>query len=211
METRGRVMLSNLDRYQRIARLYDLLDSPFEHGRYRHLRPLLFRDFSGRILDAGVGTGRNIPYYPASAEVVGIDLSPAMLARAEQRRMAAGAKVDLRQMDVTKLAFETGSFDAAAASFLFCVLPEDLQEPALLELARVVKKGGPIRLLEYVRPRGRARRAVAKLWEPWMAWAYGAGFDRNTEEHATRVGLEITQARFVVDDLIKLLSIRAPA
>ena len=202
-------MPSNLERYQRIARLYDVLDFPFEHGRYRHIRPVLFRGLSGRILDAGVGTGRNIPCYPDRAEMVGIDISPAMLARAERRRAAVGAKVELHQMDVTKLAFEAGSFDGAVATFLFCVLPEDVQEPALLELARVVKKGGPIRLLEYVRPQGRVHRAIAKLWEPWMEWAYGAGFDRRTEEHARQAGLAVTESRFVVDDLIKVLSLRA--
>ena len=73
--------LSNFERYERIAWVYDLLDLPFEYGRYRRIRPLLFREFSGRILDAGVGTGRNFPFYPLGSEVVGIDLSPAMLAR----------------------------------------------------------------------------------------------------------------------------------
>ena len=78
--------LSNLQRYERIARVYDLLDLPFEYGRYRRIRPLTFRDLSGRILDAGVGTGRNFPSYPPGSDVVGIDLSPAMLARAERMR-----------------------------------------------------------------------------------------------------------------------------
>ena len=77
---------SHFDRYQRIAPLYDLLDLPFERGRYRRVRPLLFEGLSGHILDAGVGTGRNFPFYPAGATVLGIDLSPAMLARAERRR-----------------------------------------------------------------------------------------------------------------------------
>ncbi len=89
-------MTSNLDRYQRIAALYDVLDYPFEQGRYRHIRPQLFEGLSGQILDAGVGTGRNIPYYPPDASVVGIDLSPAMLARAGQRAQRVGREVDLR-------------------------------------------------------------------------------------------------------------------
>ncbi|MBA3518400.1 MAG: class I SAM-dependent methyltransferase [Rhizobiales bacterium] len=132
-------MPSALGRYQRIAPFYDLLDLPFEHGRYRHIRPRLFDGLSGRILDAGVGTGRNISFYPQHAEVIGIDISPAMLARAERRRISLGAIVELRQMDVTKLAFADRSLDAAVATFLFCVLPENLQQPALRELARVVR------------------------------------------------------------------------
>ena len=97
---------SNLDRYERIAPLYDLLDLPFEYSRYRKIRPLLFQGLKGRVLDAGIGTGRNIQFYPTGAQVVGIDISPAMLARAERRRLSLGARVELHQMDVTHLAFE---------------------------------------------------------------------------------------------------------
>ncbi len=75
-------------RYKRVAPLYDLLDLPFEFGRYRALRRRVFEGLSGAILDAGIGTGRNLPFYPAGATVVGIDLSPAMLARAARRRAA---------------------------------------------------------------------------------------------------------------------------
>lgn len=201
-------MLSTLDRYQRIAPLYDLLDLPFEYGRYRHIRPQLFEGLSGRILDAGVGTGRNIPYYPPSAHVVGIDLSPAMLARAERRARSHGRAVELHRMDVTRLELPDRSFDAAVASFLFCVLPKELQTPALREIGRVLKPGGTLRLIEYVRPKGKLRAALARLWEPWMAWAYGAGFDRHTEEHVNESGLELLESRFLVDDLIKLISLR---
>ena len=204
-------MKSVLATYERIAPFYDALDLPFEHGRYRRIRPLLFEGLSGRILDAGVGTGRNMPFYPPGAEMVGVDLSPAMLVRAERRRAALGAEVELTRMDVTGLAFSDASFDAAVATFLFCVLPEEQQVPALAELGRVVKRGGEIRLLEYVRPKGRWRRAVARLWEPWMAFAYGAGFDRRTEEHVPEAGLAVVSSRFVVDDLLKLLVVRRPA
>ncbi len=202
---------SNFDRYQRIAPFYDLLDLVFEHGRYRRIRPLLFWGLSGRILDAGVGTGRNFPFYPAGATVLGIDLSPAMLARAERRRAEASVTVELARMDVTALQLPAASFDAAVATFLFCVLPEELQVPALRELGRVVKLGGEIRLLEYVRPTGGLRRVITKIWEPWVGWAYGASFDRRTETHVPEAGLELVEARFAVDDLIRLITARVPA
>jgi ubiquinone/menaquinone biosynthesis C-methylase UbiE len=134
LQNRSRLGATNFDRYERIAPLYDLLDLPFEYSRYRKIRPLLFKGLEGRVLDAGVGTGRNIPFYPPEAQVVGIDISPAMLARAERRRLSLGADVKLHQMDVTHLAFEDQSFDAAVATFLFCVLSDDLQVPALREL-----------------------------------------------------------------------------
>jgi ubiquinone/menaquinone biosynthesis C-methylase UbiE len=201
---------NNFQRYQRIAPLYDLLDLPFEYGRYRHIRPLLFQGLSGRLLDAGVGTGRNIQFYPPGSRVVGIDISPAMLARAARRSMESSASIELMVMDVSKLGFPDASFDAAVATFLFCVLPDELQLDALRELRRVVKVGGVIRMLEYVRPRGMFRRILAKLWEPWIAWAYGASFDRRTEEWTLKAGLRILESEFVVDDLIKLISACVP-
>jgi len=201
---------TNLKQYQRIARFYDLLDLPFERRRYRALRPLLFRGMAGRLLDAGIGTGRNCEFYPPAATVSGIDTSPAMLARARNRcpTLAAGGR--LYQMDVTALEFPTGSFDAAVASFLFCVLPDQLQVPALRELGRVVKPGGTIRLLEYVRPQGILRRIVSYIWQPWIRWAYGASFDHHTERHVPSAGLELLESRYVVDDLLKLLTARVP-
>jgi len=201
--------LSNFDRYQRIAWAYDLLDLPFEYSRYRKIRPQLFRGLSGRILDAGVGTGRNFPFYPPNSEVVGIDLSPAMLAHAERRRAAAAAPVELRQMDVTRLDFLDHSFDAAVATFLFCTLPDELQVAGMRELGRVVKPGGIVRCLEFTRPSNRLRRAMLRLWAPWVYWAYGATFDRQTEKRVPEAGLRIFESRYVHDDLIKLLGARA--
>lgn len=113
-------------------------------------------------------------------------------------------------MDVTALKFPAASFDASIATFLFCVLAAELQVPALRELRRVVRPRGTIRLLEYVRPRSRLRRLGIAVWEPWVAWAYGAGFDRNTAAHVSEAGLELVDARFVVSDLMQLLTIRVP-
>jgi ubiquinone/menaquinone biosynthesis C-methylase UbiE len=204
-------MTTNLDKYQRIAPLYDILDLPFERGRYSSLRPQLFQNMTGQLLDAGIGTGRNCAYYPPSAIVSGIDISPGMLARARIRcpTLAAGGR--LYQMDVTALKFPSGMFDAAVSSFLFCVLPDRLQVPALRELGRVVKPGGQIRLLEYVRPKGAWRRFLSYVWQPWIGWAYGASFDRHTEQHVPAAGLELVESRYVVDDLLKMLTVRVPS
>jgi len=197
-----------LRRYQRIARYYDLLDLPFERRRYRALRPLLFQGLGGRLLDAGIGTGRNCAFYPPEAVVSGIDLSPAMLERARRRCPTLAAAGRLYQMDVAHLDFPAAFFDAVVATFLFCVLPSKQQVPALRELRRVVRPGGLIRMLEYVRPSGRLRRIIARIWQPWIAWAYGAGFDRETEQHVRQAGLELVESRFVIDDLVKMITAR---
>jgi ubiquinone/menaquinone biosynthesis C-methylase UbiE len=73
--------------------------------RYRALRRLMFQSLGGRLLDTGVGTGRNCPFYPPDAIVSGIDASPAMLARAHRRCPTLSAARRLYVMDVTKLQF----------------------------------------------------------------------------------------------------------
>jgi ubiquinone/menaquinone biosynthesis C-methylase UbiE len=194
--------------YERIAPFYDLLELPFEYGVYRSIRPLLFQGLSGRILDAGVGTGRNTPFYPAGSEVVGVDSSSAMLRRARRRLAYSPASVQLIEMDLAQLEFPASSFDAAVATFVFCVLPEALQVPALHELQRVVKPGGIIRLLNYVRPRGVIGGLVTGMSGLWVDWAFGASFDRQTERHIAEVGLTAVSARFVVNDLIRLIEVK---
>jgi hypothetical protein len=64
-------MIANLKTYNRIAHFYDLLDLPFEYFRYKSLRRVLFDGLSGRLLDAGVGTGRNFPFYPDGSRLEG--------------------------------------------------------------------------------------------------------------------------------------------
>ena len=194
--------------YQRIAALYDLIDLPFEYCRYRSLRPQLFEGLEGRILDAGVGTGRNMAFYPPGGDVIGIDLSPAMLDRARRRVSASRASVRLLEMDVTRLALLDGWFDAAVASFLFCTLPQELHLSALKELSRVLKPGGTVRLLDYRRPSGGLRLLLTKLWEPWAKWAFGASFDRHPEQYLEKAGLKLIATKFVVDDLIALIEAR---
>ena len=111
-------------------------------------------------------------------------------------------------MDVTRLEYPDGYFDGAVATFLFCTLPDELQVPALKELSRVVKPGGLIRLLEYTRPTGAVRKALTKIWEPWVYWAYGAGFDRRTEEYVPKADLQLVASQFVSGDIIKMITTR---
>jgi ubiquinone/menaquinone biosynthesis C-methylase UbiE len=196
-------------RYRRIAPVYDLLELPFEYARYRPLRRMLFAGLSGRILDAGVGTGRNIPFYPPNSKVTGIDTSPEMLARAERRRARMGVTVELLERDVRATGFPDGAFDAVAATFLFCVLPQQDQLPALRELARVCRPGAELRLLEYTRPRAPFRRLLTRVWEPWVRWAYGASFDRDVARDVPAAGLELEDVRFVVDELVQYVVARA--
>lgn len=194
--------------YAHVARVYDLLDLPFEYGRYRTIRPVLFEGAGGAVLDAGVGTGRNMPFYPEGGEVTGIDISPQMLARAQKRKERLGVSAELRLMDVTATGFPGGHFDYVIATFLFCVLDDEDQLPALRELHRICKPDGEIRLLEYTYSSDPLKRLVMRLWAPWVRLVYGAAFDRHTERYVEAAGLELAEERFLYQDIIKMLVLR---
>jgi len=194
--------------YTSIARLYDLLDLPFEYFRYRHIREQLWQNITGEVLDAGVGTGRNMEYYPVNARITGIDLSPAMLGRARKRQQRLNCDVRLLNMNVTALSFKAQSFDVVVSTFLFCVLDDALQLPALKELARVCRKDGEIHILEYAYSKRPLKRLIMRLWAPWVKWMYGARFDRNTEQYADAAGLELVSETCLHQDIIKLLVFR---
>lgn len=204
-------MTTKPETYHRVARLYDILDLPFEHGRYKYLRPQMFEGMGGALLDAGVGTGRNIAYYPTGSQVTGIDISPAMLGRAKLRREKLAGRVELIEMDVANLAFGDDRFDGIVSTFLFCVLAAEMQLPALRELCRVCKPSGKIRILEYSLSRNPWRRFLMALWAPWVRLVYGAEFDRNTEQYLQQAGLELVESRFLFKDVIKVLTVRPMA
>ncbi len=194
--------------YARIARLYDLLELPFEYLRYRPLRRRLFEGVRGAVLDAGVGTGRNMEFYPPGSEVVAIDSSPEMLARARGRGRRLGRAVELREADVRATGLPEGRFDFVVATFLFCVLSEADQLPALRELRRVCRPGGEIRLLDYTWSQRPVRRFVMRLWAPLIRRLYGASFDRDPARHAEAAGLRVAEARFLYRDIIRMVVLR---
>ena len=194
--------------YQRIAPFYDLIDLPFELARYRSLRPLLFTGLSGRILDAGVGTGRNIAYYPPGSDVTGIDFSAAMLKRAARRRPHPTTTLSLLRMDLTQLEFADESFDGAVASFVFCTMAPDTRRTALRELSRVMKPGAPVILVEYAPATSALRRGLAKAWQPWVSWAFGAKLDQDLEPELPGGGLAVTHSRYLTAN-IKLIETRS--
>jgi ubiquinone/menaquinone biosynthesis C-methylase UbiE len=203
------LIMKNMDverKYARIARFYDFLDYPFEICRYRTLRREILLGLSGEILEAGVGTGRNLEFYPSAAKITGIDLSAAMLQQAHRRVVAKALPIHLLQMDVEALGFPDNRFDVVVSSFLFCVLHAPF--PALTELSRVCRPEGKIILCEYCLSANPMRRFVQRLWAPWVRFAYGAEFDRNTAEKMKTAGYELLEERFVYHDILKIIVAR---
>src|SRR3989337_2586309 len=99
-------------RYDRIAPLYDWMQALPER-RYQPWRERLWQLVEGRrVLEVGVGTGKNIPFFPPGMELTAIDLSPAMLSCARARALQLGLVADLRVGDAQDLEFPEDTFDS---------------------------------------------------------------------------------------------------
>src|SRR6056297_2154420 len=110
-------------RYSRISGLYDFLEAPMERA-FSGWRQELLAGARGRVLEVGVGTGKNLPYYPEGTEVTAIDFSPNMIARARTRRDALQLEqIELKEMDVQQLAFADDTFDTVVSTCVFCSVP----------------------------------------------------------------------------------------
>jgi phosphatidylethanolamine/phosphatidyl-N-methylethanolamine N-methyltransferase len=181
--------------YERVAPFYDLLDGPYEYLWKRRLRADVLGRTRGRILDAAVGTGKNMPFYPPGSQVVGIDISAAMLDRARQRAARLGVAVDLLKRDMAETGLPDASFDSIVAAFVFCCIPDERKPAALRELRRLVDGDGRIFLLDYTKPSAPAWRAYMRLMAPWLRFMFSARYDSGLELHFAPAGLRIEESR----------------
>jgi ubiquinone/menaquinone biosynthesis C-methylase UbiE len=184
------------------GRLYDPVMELPENLGLRRLREQILRGLRGRVLELGIGTGRNLPLYPSAVEgLSGIDPDEVMLRRAEKRAGKAPFAVDLIPVSAEQLPFEEASFDAAVATLAFCTIPDP--QKALREVRRVLKGGGEFRLLEHVRiEREPVRWLQEKATPLWKRVAGGCHLDRDTLAAVREAGFEVERVDRHLDGLM---------
>lgn len=195
-------------RYDRIAPLYDLLELGMELRFAPWRRGLWAEVGSGRVLEAGVGTGKNLPYHPRNAEIVGVDLSPRMLERARRRAMRIGSTARLEVADIQALPFRDASFDTAVATFVFCSVPDPVL--GLREVRRVLKPGGRLLLLEHVLSERKWLCPIMRWLDPIPFHIWGAHLDRETVRNVHLAGYSDVRAVDLSLDIVKRIDARAP-
>ena len=207
VSTKGKATEITKRRYNRIAPLYDLMEGLIERSRYSKWRELLWSKVEGtNILEVGVGTGKNFPYYPADSEITAVDFSEKMLKRAQDKASKQKLKVHLEQMDVQNLEFKDNTFDTVVASFVFCSVPNPVY--GLMEVERVCKPGGKMVLLEHVLSANRIVAWLMNLANPLVVRIMGANINRRTVENISKSGLVVEQVTDLGAGIFKLIEAR---
>jgi phosphatidylethanolamine/phosphatidyl-N-methylethanolamine N-methyltransferase len=151
--------------YELWAPAYDFIFNwVFAPGREAAIRHLdLTRQHS--VLEVGIGTGLNLPLYPATCRLTGIDLSQEMLDKAVERvQTLTMPDVTLKVMDATSMDFGDNEFDRAIATYTISAVPDPVA--VLSEMRRVVKPGGVLVILNHFRSQRRVSGWLEDLVAP---------------------------------------------
>lgn len=170
-------------------------------------RSSLLSGLSGNVLEVGIGTGANLPYYSSSVSLTGIDFSPNMLHYARQRAAEQGIKINLMEMDAQHMDFADHTFDYVVATCVYCSVPDPLQ--GMKEMARVVKPDGEIRLLEHMRSDNPVVGKIMDLLNPITVRISGANINRRTIENVKKAGLVIEQNEPLFSTIVRSLILNA--
>ncbi len=151
--------------YARWAPVYNLTFGAITSAGRRRVAAMV-NARGGSLLEVGVGTGMSLDLYGRDVRVTGIDASPEMLAKAEERvaEKALTNVTALREMDARRLDFPDAVFDHVAALHIMSVVPEP--ERVMAEMARVLKPGGSVFVVNHFAREGGVFSALERLAAP---------------------------------------------
>ena len=170
----------------------------------RYRSRLIARVRGPRVLEVGVGTGRNLPLYAADVDLEAIDFSPRMLERAHRRPQRP--RQHLLLMDVQELAWPSAAFDTVVSTCVFCSVPDPVR--GLSEIRRVLRPDGHALFLEHMRP-GTPWLAQVFDWMDPLVARNGPHINRRTMDNIRAARLVVEQEDNLVSDILKFVVARA--
>jgi phosphatidylethanolamine/phosphatidyl-N-methylethanolamine N-methyltransferase len=152
--------------YRRWSSIYDLVWGPILSPGLEAVAARC--PAGGRILEIGIGTGLSLAFHDPASEIVGIDLSAEMLARADaRRRRSRPRRVALARMDACRLAFADASFDAVALPFVITLVADPGR--VMAESLRVLRPGGDLLVASHFASPNPAVAGIERALAPGMA------------------------------------------
>jgi ubiquinone/menaquinone biosynthesis C-methylase UbiE len=162
----------------------------------------------GRVLEVAIGTGLNLPHYPADTVITGIELSPAMLAIARRRAGDLGRAIDLHTGDAQALPFPDESFDTVLCALSLCTIPDPAA--AIGQMKRVLVAGGRLLLVDHVASSWPPIRAAQWLLERLTIRAAGEHFTRRQLPLVRAAGFDIVEVERLKAGTVERVHARKP-
>jgi ubiquinone/menaquinone biosynthesis C-methylase UbiE len=195
-------------KWDRASSSLNLFQSYGAERRWAPVKQKFFRAMQGKVLFVGVGTGLDIPSFPPNRDIIGIDISDRMLARATSKARMYRGRLELRQLDVHDIDFAPGTFDQVFTSCTFCSVPNPVR--GLEVLRRVLKPGGELRMFEHTGSGYFPFNCLLRLMNP-VARLIGPEMSRDTVGNVVRAGFQIVRVRHAYLDVLKTIHAVSPA
>ncbi|HXV92042.1 MAG TPA: class I SAM-dependent methyltransferase [Pseudonocardia sp.] len=189
--------------WDKTAAGYDQAMRVTERVLFRDTRAWICGQATGDVLEVAVGTGLNLPHYPAATRVTGIDASSAMLAHAERRAAGLGRDVELRLGDAEALDAPDAACDTVVCTFSLCAIPDEHR--AVTEMVRVLRPGGTLLLADHVASSNVLLRGLQGLVDLASVPLAGEHFRRRPLHEVQAAGLVVTRReRFALGTVERL-------
>lgn len=148
----------------------------------------------GKVLEIGIGTGRNLPFYdPSKLESLqGLDPADQMSPTARKRAIKAGLEVELVTLSAEEIPAPDATYDTVVCTFTLCTIPDPIK--ALHEMRRVLKPSGQLLFCEH----GRSPDEGVQVWQDrltpwWKPIAGGCHLNRHVPTMLSEGGFRATE------------------
>jgi ubiquinone/menaquinone biosynthesis C-methylase UbiE len=147
----------------------------------------------GVVLEVGVGSGLNLPFYTSAVtRLYGVDTSAELLVMARANETRASFPVELRQLPAERISLETATIDTVVSTWTLCSIADPTA--ALREMRRVLKPGGTLLFVEHgLSPDARVRAWQDRLTPVWRALAGGCHLNRKIDQLIQAAGFAIAE------------------
>ena len=220
--------LSNNTKYDNISKNYDHLDKESENKIHSKIRKVVCGDVFGNVIEIGIGTGNNILYYPNTINsFTGIDVSSKMLDVVKKKYNLEKLNNDTNNKNDNKFRFSISLvqgdvgilqgimdnyYDWYIATYVYCVLPQELITQGINQMCRVLKNGGHFKIVDIVISKDETLKQKQHLDEERLKQLFGLNLYNNTlsiiqniKLKNKKITIKLTKVKYLHNDTFLLI------